>query len=225
MVGCGYVYILINHSMPGLIKIGRTARDPRARARELSGTSLPTPYTVAFEVFTEDYKAVEKQAHAQLADFRVAENREFFRFPLDKAINLLLELSGSLSERGAAYTAEDILDRLVARYGDDLDPAIVAVRIVQTQDRVWFETAREQEIAGYLKDQTIRRTDLAFISDAPGDNVMFPPSDTGSVNARRFSQEMNAVAIMMTTDLFHEEACQRIERERLAIKKKGQLPT
>ena len=69
----GYVYILINHSMPGLLKIGRTVRDSRARARELSTTSLPTAYTVAFEVFSQDCEVLEKEAHTRLADFRVAQ--------------------------------------------------------------------------------------------------------------------------------------------------------
>jgi hypothetical protein len=49
----GYVYILVNHSMVGLLKIGRTVRDSRARARELSTTGVPTPFQVAFEVFSD----------------------------------------------------------------------------------------------------------------------------------------------------------------------------
>ena len=41
----GYVYILENASMPGLIKIGKTSRDSVERARELSSaTGVPTGF-------------------------------------------------------------------------------------------------------------------------------------------------------------------------------------
>lgn len=209
----GYVYILINHSMPSLLKIGRTVRDSRARARELSKTSVPTPYIVAFEVFSEECEILEQQAHAQLAEFRVAQNREFFRYPLDKAIALLIQLSAPPSEKQADYAAEDISDRLRAKYVDDLDPDIVAVRIVQTQDQVWLEVTREEVIAGYLKDQTIKRTDLAFIMDGSYDQSYFPPTDAVSDNARRFVEEYDPYSIIMTTDLFHGGACVRIDEE------------
>ncbi|WP_266296794.1 hypothetical protein [Pectobacterium parmentieri] len=36
--------------MSGSIKIGRTLRDSRLRARELSSTGIPTPFQVAFVV-------------------------------------------------------------------------------------------------------------------------------------------------------------------------------
>nr|WP_319997864.1 GIY-YIG nuclease family protein [uncultured Draconibacterium sp.] len=75
----GYVYILTNSSMPDLIKIGKTARDSRTRAKELSTTSIPTPFKVAFEIFSSDYENIERKAHASLEDFRVNQNREFFR--------------------------------------------------------------------------------------------------------------------------------------------------
>jgi hypothetical protein len=71
----GYVYVLINQSMPGLIKIGITTRDARSRARELSNTSVPTPFEVAFEIFSENYEALEKTVHKALDDFRVSGNR------------------------------------------------------------------------------------------------------------------------------------------------------
>jgi len=50
----GYVYILINPSLPDLIKIGKSVRDPRKRARELSTTGVPAPFQVAFQTFSED---------------------------------------------------------------------------------------------------------------------------------------------------------------------------
>lgn len=218
----GYVYVLINHSMPGLLKIGRTVRDSRARARELSTTSLPTPYTVAFEVFSQDCEVLEKEAHTRLADFRVAQNREFFRYPLDRAIKLLLQLSVPPSDEDAKYFAEDILDRLAAKYGTDLDQDIVAVRIVQTKDRVRLEVTREEEVAGYLKDQLIKRTDLAFIMGETYDQTFFLPNSTVSENARRFVEDYDPFSIIMTTDLFHEEACKRIDREFNPIYKEGQ---
>ncbi|WP_198174539.1 GIY-YIG nuclease family protein [Burkholderia pseudomallei] len=74
----GYVYILVNPSMPGLVKIGRTLRDARTRARELSSTSVPTPFQVAFELFAEQHEALETRVHQALTDFRVDAAREFF---------------------------------------------------------------------------------------------------------------------------------------------------
>lgn len=75
----GYVYILINPSMPGLIKIGRTLRDARTRARELSSTGVPTPFQVAFELFSEQHDALETMVYRALSDFCIDAAREFFR--------------------------------------------------------------------------------------------------------------------------------------------------
>ena len=43
----GYVYVLSNPSIPGIVKIGMTERDVPARALELSAsTGVPEPYDV-----------------------------------------------------------------------------------------------------------------------------------------------------------------------------------
>jgi hypothetical protein len=48
MLDPGYIYVLINQSMEGFIKVGKTARDPKERAKELSqATGVPTPFMVA----------------------------------------------------------------------------------------------------------------------------------------------------------------------------------
>jgi hypothetical protein len=213
----GYIYILINQSMPGLIKVGVTTRDARARARELSNTAIPTPFQVAFEVFSEDCKNLEKKIHFELSDYRVSVKREFFRYPLDKAISLIQSLISTPSEENSIYSAEDIMDRLSQKYPEYLQKDIVAVRIVQPKDRVWLEITTEGEVAGYLKDQIIKRSDLAFISDGAGENVedllFFDPQRPVSENALRFVEDFDAYSIIHTTDLFNEQACNVIQEQ------------
>ncbi len=89
----GYVYILENDLMPGLIKIGHTSKTPEERVKELSApTGVPTPFKVAFKLPSEKYKELEKEMHRKLSDYRVNSNREFFEYPVDEAIRLLKKL-------------------------------------------------------------------------------------------------------------------------------------
>lgn len=76
----GFVYILINQAMPGIVKIGCTERSPTARARELSNASgVPVEFEVYGYIEVEDHQSVEREIHEVLASCRVSENREFFR--------------------------------------------------------------------------------------------------------------------------------------------------
>lgn len=96
----GNVYILVNDSMPGLIKIGRTARKSSTRAKDLSNlTAIPTPFKVAFELSSEEYIQLDSELHSKLAEDRVASNREFFRCPVEKVKELLKELYSKGRER------------------------------------------------------------------------------------------------------------------------------
>lgn len=80
MIETGWVYVITNESMPGLVKVGVTKNRPEQRALELDETGSPTPYKVetAF-LFSEAAERVEKKAHALLADVRVRGNREWFK--------------------------------------------------------------------------------------------------------------------------------------------------
>ncbi|WP_047238944.1 GIY-YIG nuclease family protein [Chromobacterium subtsugae] len=211
-MSAGYVYILINSSMPGLLKIGRTFRDSKSRARELHTTGVPTPFEVAFELFAEDHETVEKKLHEYMADFRVANNREFFRYPLLQAIKHLLDLSSPSQELSSSFCAQSIFAELSARYKNWIKPSVVDVRIIQTQERVWLEITEEEEISGYLVDQTIKRSDLAFcVGD--DDSKFFSPADSVMTNSAKFIEEWDPYSIIMTTDLFHLTACQQIDND------------
>ncbi|BDP44654.1 hypothetical protein DAETH_46230 (plasmid) [Deinococcus aetherius] len=87
------MYVLLNPSMPGLVKVGLTMRDAAERARELAGaTGVPTDFLIAYEANFEDVHGAEQHMHASLAPFRVNQGREFFRVPPTFAIDTLLEL-------------------------------------------------------------------------------------------------------------------------------------
>lgn len=93
----GYVYILVNKSMPGLIKIGRTKKNPKDRAKELSSTTgVPTPFEVAYALCSFRHESLEKQIHIELANQRTNNNREFFETSVDEAKKLLNKLASPI---------------------------------------------------------------------------------------------------------------------------------
>lgn len=100
MSNVGFVYILINPSLSGLVKIGKTTRTPEERAKELSdATGIPTPFIVAFDEQFEDCDYAESFMHTLLENqgYRVAGNREFFNIPLKDAIRSLIEAKNAIS--------------------------------------------------------------------------------------------------------------------------------
>lgn len=89
----GYIYALINSSMPGLVKIGKTRKDPAKRAKELSRpTGVATPFQIAYKAFFNDITKAEKFIHTKLESkgYRVSNNREFFNAELTTIINIII---------------------------------------------------------------------------------------------------------------------------------------
>lgn len=74
----GYVYILSNPSMPGLVKIGKTTRNVEQRAQELWQTGVPTPFVIHASFFSPNCDELEAMAHGAFHEKRVHGSREFF---------------------------------------------------------------------------------------------------------------------------------------------------
>jgi hypothetical protein len=67
----GWVYVISNKSMPNILKIGFSTKDPKLRAAELGGTGVPFPYVVEYDVLVDAPRDVEKQIHEALNEHRI----------------------------------------------------------------------------------------------------------------------------------------------------------
>ena len=132
-----WIYVLVNSSIPGMVKVGRTARRPTDRAAELSGaTGVATPFVLAFEQAFADGVRAEELIHAELdrRGLRVAANREFFRGSPADIVRVVLHvasLCGDANTVSAPPTAAELLadgDRHLFGVGDALQDYGEAVR-------------------------------------------------------------------------------------------------
>lgn len=77
--GAGYLYVAYNDSLPDMVKIGMTTTSVAQRLKELSNTSVPTPFypLAVFEV-SRNILAMEQELHVVFQADRIHEQREFF---------------------------------------------------------------------------------------------------------------------------------------------------
>lgn len=80
----GWVYVISNKSIPGLVKVGYSTKDPTSRAEELNHTGIPHKYVVDYDVLVDDPFRIEKKAHKLLGS--VHESKEWFRCSAENAV-------------------------------------------------------------------------------------------------------------------------------------------
>lgn len=80
----GWVYIITNKSMPDLLKVGFSTKDPELRAAELHTTGVPHRFVVEYDALVNEPFEVEQKAHALLRAYH--ENKEWFRCDIATAI-------------------------------------------------------------------------------------------------------------------------------------------
>ena len=120
----GHIYILLNPSIEGLVKIGKTTREPQSRAKELSqATGVATPFYVAFSIEVADCHSAEEYVYAILEHngFKRTPNREFFEMPLQKAIEVLTLAQKELREQQVTNpsTSQQSPDETFSRHPGD----------------------------------------------------------------------------------------------------------
>lgn len=204
----GYVYILSNDSLNGLLKIGSTTFGAEKRAKQLSyTTALPTPFIVEYEIYVRHYVEFEKAIHRKLDSYRVNPKREFFAVSIDKAIEVIdHEKKKPYYDADDTYSAIEILSKLVKKYGTYIAPDIVSAKIYEEIERVYFEYTKYEYIGGYLKNQNIHRIDLGFIIvDIDEEDKLFKKEVPIEVNVKKFFELDEISMANCFGDIFIEE--------------------
>ena len=148
----GYVYLLTNEAMPGLVKIGFTNGRVEERMDQLFTTGVPRRFDCFFAVKVEDARGVEAKIHHALDFFRQPD-REFFKIAPERVRSLMqLPDHEVYVPNGATQSSEEQLEdrpnlpRLnLKAAGLEVGNGLVFSRdknisvIVKSSDKVQFE--------------------------------------------------------------------------------------
>lgn len=80
----GWVYVISNPSMPGIVKIGYSSKDPKLRAEELYTTGVPRPFEVNYSLLVDDPYDLEQRIHKSLK--HINDGKEWFKCSVEEAI-------------------------------------------------------------------------------------------------------------------------------------------
>lgn len=99
----GWVYVISNEAMPGLVKIGFSTKDPILRAAELNSTGAPHPYQVVYDILVAGPRDIEQRVHAAMS--KMKEGKEWFRCSADEAIEAIRHIAGALAITDFTHSA------------------------------------------------------------------------------------------------------------------------
>jgi hypothetical protein len=92
-----YVYVLVNKSVPNMVKIGMTTNTPDERAKQISAaTGVVTPWIPVFSFKCYRSDLLEAEIHEYFREYRVNTHREMF------SVN--------------SYTAQDAIEKIGYKY-------------------------------------------------------------------------------------------------------------
>jgi len=88
-----YVYVLVNKSVPNMVKIGMTTNTPDERARQISAaTGIATPWIPVYSYQCYRSDLLESEVHHHLREHRVSKNREMFNIDSHTAQRVIEDL-------------------------------------------------------------------------------------------------------------------------------------
>lgn len=146
----GYIYVLTNPAMPGLVKIGRSIHGGRKRAEQLDCTAVPLPFEVFFEMTFADIEEAELAIHEAVAAHRINRSREFFSIAPEVAAKTVMaewlrSESYSIVDDYDCYVLQMVqkiattfngsVTEVVNAFMSEIDPAAIELALERVRDR------------------------------------------------------------------------------------------
>jgi hypothetical protein len=207
-VASGVVYVMLNPSMTGLVKIGSTRRAAEERARQLRTTGVPSPFIVVYDVFVEDLVAVERAMHERFRQARV-EGREFFRVSPKEAVQALIEVSAPFAQPAPSNgQVIEVLDRLRTAFGDIFHLDLEAVTLLHRGNTVVLRATRRTS----LVELTTIDTDIGILVESDDEEPMFSVARSINENVEALVT-LDELTLIMCTPLVRAEEAYRIDHE------------
>lgn len=113
------------------------------------------------------------------------------------------------------YSIINIYEIFKRKYKDYIKPEIISISIVQSKEVVWLESIKCENVEGGFTKETVSKINLDFITDGEGDEekLLFDPNNPIESNVRKFIDDFSPYSIINTTDIFHETACDKINKK------------
>lgn len=129
----GFIYVLKNPSLKGMVKIVASTKYSNEICRELSSTStIPTPFNIVYSQPSINPFKVESIVHAILDEYRVYKNSDFFNVDVDPTIDLIEDIEKRLNKD---YDASSSKGRYAAAgYGLENRPFLLHKRFDNVEE-------------------------------------------------------------------------------------------
>ncbi|WP_315922914.1 GIY-YIG nuclease family protein [Mesorhizobium sp. SP-1A] len=190
----GYVYILSNPTMPGIVKIGKTVRTPEARLKELnSATGVAMPFKLETVVETKNPSLTERIIHEHLSSRRINQRREFFEVSVKDATRVATQAAKRTHSRvysgrqrkvkKSVHIAQSIASFAIFTWTAMFSPALSIVGAIMC---TWaMATGTPRTLWEFLTLPSIfgRYSATAFLLLA-----LYPPV-TGQIDASKFTRQ------------------------------------
>ena len=148
----GWVYVLTNEAMPGLVKVGYTMKDPAIRAEELykdsktgAVTGVPMPFVVVYKALVVNPYQVEQAVHKLLEKKRLNEEREFFSCESFEAIRNIRDSTSIKFEESK----------------EDVDKRIQQQKELEEQRKIQQQKELEEKQRALAAQQEVERQRIA----------------------------------------------------------------
>ncbi|GAA0372376.1 GIY-YIG nuclease family protein [Streptomyces blastmyceticus] len=204
----GVIYILTNPLIPGIVKIGRTARSVTERVREISRpTGVPADYEVIYDQVVGDAHAAEKEIHTLLRPHRINPQKEFFQTSVREAIHVVQDIAARYPIDEAQESVEfDALPALEDRMRRWLRRDLVSVKFVQFSDLClikWVIQPDFRELAAY---ENIFDLGVFGDGDCDHEELFCPSHNPPKENFKQFLELDSYSMIFTGLNILTEEA-------------------